>query len=71
MTSNISRRLKEHNAGKTSSNKTYRPFKLVHVKDFLNSKDARNYEKYLKIRSNKEKLLSQDAEVAELVDAQA
>ena len=57
MTRNPEKRLFEHNKGKTASNKAYRPFKLIHIKEFQNSGLARGYEKFLKVSSNKEKLI--------------
>ena len=57
MTSNLPKRVAQHNAGKTRSTKTHIPFELVYSKEFETRIDARDYEKYLKIRSNKEKLL--------------
>ena len=41
-------RLKEHNAGKTKSNKAYLPFKLVYHEIFDNLNDAVKTEKYWK-----------------------
>lgn len=50
-------RLVAHNNGKTRSTKYYKPFKLVYTKEFDTRNEARDFERYLKIRSNKEKLL--------------
>ena len=50
-------RLKQHNSGKVQSTKANKPYELVYKKEFLTRKQARNFEKFLKIRSNKEKLL--------------
>ena len=53
-TDNIIRRLKEHNAGKTTSTKGYRPWELIYS-EFANDRiAARNREKYLKGGSGKE-----------------
>jgi putative endonuclease len=57
MSTNITRRLNEHNAGSVKSTKAYRPFILVYKKNFENTSDARDSEKFLKISSNKEKLI--------------
>lgn len=59
MTKNKEKRITQHNNGYVQSTKPYKPFKLVFVKTFINRAEARNFEKYLKIRSNKEKLLRQ------------
>ncbi len=48
MTSNLPRRLKEHNSGKTKSTKGFKPWKLFFFEDFDSRKEARNREKYLK-----------------------
>ena len=41
-------RLKEHNSGKTKSNKAYLPFKIVYFETFSNIEDALKTEKYWK-----------------------
>ena len=50
-------RLKTHNAGKVRSTKAQSPYELAYLKYFKNRALARDFEKFLKIRSNKEKLL--------------
>ena len=55
---NIKRRLKEHNLGEVKSTKFRMPYKLIYKKEFESRKIARDFEKYLKIRSNKEKLIA-------------
>jgi putative endonuclease len=57
LTSDLGERFERHNGGRERTTRHYRPFSLVHKREFNNRKDAREYEKYLKIRSNKEKLL--------------
>jgi putative endonuclease len=47
----------EHNRGRTRSTRNYSPFEVVYKKWFDTRIQARNYEKLLKVRSNKEKLL--------------
>lgn len=47
-TSNLKRRLEEHNKGKTFSTKFRLPFKLIYFEGCLNSLDAKRREKYLK-----------------------
>lgn len=57
LSSNPLKRLSEHNQGKTKSTRFKRPFEIVFKKSFDSRILARDYEKFLKIRSNKEKLL--------------
>jgi putative endonuclease len=66
LTNNLSKRLTQHNLGQTTSTKAHKPFKLLYKKAFPDRISARDYEKFLKIHSNKEKLLAslQIAEVA-------
>lgn len=47
-TSNIERRILEHNNGKTRSTRNRIPFKVIYVKEFAKRLDARKHEKYLK-----------------------
>jgi putative endonuclease len=47
-TDNISKRLEEHNRGKTKSIKHRLPFELVHAKQFNTKKEARQKEIQLK-----------------------
>ncbi len=56
-TNNLKKRLKQHNTGQVRSTKASRPFEIIFTKNFDNRKDARNFEKYLKVRSNKEKYI--------------
>lgn len=53
-TSDLERRLNEHNAGKTKSTKAYRPWSLFLTETFDSRELARNREKYLKSGSGKE-----------------
>ena len=55
-TSNLERRLKEHNNGKTRSTKGYIPWVLVYTEEINNRPAAREREKYLKTGSGKEYL---------------
>ena len=57
MSSNTDKRLSQHNAGRVKSTKSKKPFKLIFTKKFNTRAKARDFEKYLKVRSNKEKLL--------------
>ncbi len=47
MTSNLERRIKEHNAGQTKSTKNHR-WKVVYQEEFIDRNSARKREKYLK-----------------------
>ena len=71
MTNDIIERFRSHNAGKERTTNPYKPFKLLFVQEFDSRIRARDLEKYLKIRSNKESLLLLVAGVAKLVDAHA
>ncbi|MEI6039906.1 MAG: GIY-YIG nuclease family protein [Candidatus Berkelbacteria bacterium] len=51
-TSNLKRRLEEHNSGKVFSTKTRIPFELVYTEVYKAEKDARHREHNLKLRSN-------------------
>jgi putative endonuclease len=54
MCTDLERRLREHNAGKTFSTKGYRPWALVFVEEYGSRTEARNREKFLKGGSGKE-----------------
>ena len=54
LTNNIERRLQEHDGGYNITTKPYRPFELLHIKEFSDRKPARLYEKKLKSGSGKE-----------------
>jgi putative endonuclease len=47
-TSDLSRRVKEHNQGKVKSTKIYLPLELVHEIECINEKEARYLEKKIK-----------------------
>ena len=57
-TNRIGQRLREHNLGKVSSTKAYRPFVLIYKKVFNIESEARKYERFLKDkRIEKEKII--------------
>ena len=56
MTTNIERRISEHNSGNTKSTKPYAPWKLFFSEVCDSRKQARAREKYWKGGSGKEKL---------------
>jgi len=47
-TTDLTRRLKEHNKGSNISTKRYMPWKLIYYEACTNEKDAKRREKYLK-----------------------
>lgn len=47
-TSDLTRRLHEHQSGFNRSTKPFRPFKLIYQENVSTSKEAREREKYLK-----------------------
>ena len=71
LTTDIDRRLIEHNSGKTQSTKFIRPFELIHVGLCSELKSARKLEKYFKSGSGREIISEIYADVAELVYAQS
>jgi putative endonuclease len=58
MTSDIEKRLKQHNTGKTSSNRHRIPFEILYTREFQTRIEAREWEKYLKSGSGREFLRS-------------
>lgn len=55
-TSNLEKRIKEHNAGKVESTKYRRPLELVYHQVFASRKEAVEKEKYYKTYRGREKL---------------
>ena len=47
-TSDLKKRVKEHNVGKSPSTKRYRPWKLIYYESYLSEEDAKDREKQLK-----------------------
>lgn len=47
-TFDLRKRSKEHNDGKSQATKPFRPYKLIFYEAFLNKKDTKAREKYLK-----------------------
>lgn len=47
-TTDLNKRLQEHNRGLNFSTKPYKPWKLIHYEAYRNEKDARRRENYLK-----------------------
>lgn len=47
-TTNLRKRLQEHNRGLNFSTKPYQPWHLIHIEAYRNEKDAKRREEYLK-----------------------
>lgn len=47
-TTDLIKRLKQHNSGESLATKPFRPYKLIFYEAFLNKIDARHREEYLK-----------------------
>jgi putative endonuclease len=58
MSSDVSKRLIEHNSGKTKSTKGYKPWQLIYSEVLSSRLEARAREKYLKSGVGKEFLKS-------------
>jgi putative endonuclease len=58
LTSDLKRRLLEHNTGKNRTTRPYKPFQLIFQKEFETRSEARVFEKYLKSGVGKEFLKS-------------
>jgi len=70
LTQDLERRLLRHNNGREKTTKPYKPYNLIHVEISSDRNEARKLEKYFKSGYGKE-ILSELADVAKLVDAQA
>jgi len=55
-TSNLERRLKEHNNGQTRSTKAYKPWVLIYQEQINTRTEAREKEKFFKSGCGKERL---------------
>ena len=56
LTSDLRRRLQEHNSGHVLATKGYRPWKLIYYEAFLIKKDAEIEEKFLKSGKGRQRL---------------
>ena len=61
-TDDLRRRIQQHQAGKTSSTKPYRPFKLIYYEAYLSKADARKREYQLKHHNQSKELLLKQVE---------
>ena len=55
-TSNLERRLLEHNDGKNRSSNPYAPYKIAHYEMFVSLKEARQRERFYKSTTGRRKL---------------
>jgi putative endonuclease len=55
-TSDLKQRLQRHNAKQVTSTKSFAPWKLIYYEAFLNKKDARREELFLKSGKGKERI---------------
>jgi len=53
-TTDLKKRLSEHNKGLSTATRKYLPWKLIYYEACLNEKDAKRREKYLKTSQGKE-----------------
>ncbi|MGD8778672.1 MAG: GIY-YIG nuclease family protein [Ignavibacteria bacterium] len=53
MSSNLDRRISEHNDGKVKSTKFRKPFELIYTEEFNNKSDALKREKFLKTHAGR------------------
>ncbi len=58
ITTDVSKRLSEHNSGKTKSTKGYKPWRMIYAESLPSRFEARRREKYLKSGVGKEFLKS-------------
>ena len=64
MTSDVDRRLKQHNAGETKSTKPYLPWRVVYFESFETYEKGREREKYFKSAAGRiflKKILSNES----------
>ncbi len=55
-TSDLTRRLKEHNSGKTESTKRRRPFDVMYTEEFQTEDEAKQRERFFKTGKGREEL---------------
>ncbi len=59
LTNDLARRVKQHQEGKSSTTRSYKPFELMFTQQFETRIEARNKEKYLKSGAGKEWIKAQ------------
>jgi putative endonuclease len=55
-TSDINRRLEEHNRGKVRSSKAYKPYDILQVEEFKTAKEAKQREAFYKTSSGRKEI---------------
>jgi len=60
LTSDLQKRINEHNRGKTKTTKAFKPWELVYYEEFSTRDEARQREKYLKTGAGRRFLKSLD-----------
>ncbi|MCA9353810.1 GIY-YIG nuclease family protein [Candidatus Nomurabacteria bacterium] len=56
VTSDLKRRLREHNLGNVKSTKPHKPWKLIYYQGFTSKIDAESEEKFLKTGKGRERI---------------
>jgi putative endonuclease len=56
ISADLTRRLEEHNAGKSSYTKAFRPWRIIYTEECQSQVDARGREKYYKSAAGRKKL---------------
>jgi len=54
--SDVNRRVLEHNSGKTESTRRRRPFELIYTEEYQSEEDAKERERFLKSGKGREEL---------------
>ena len=54
----LKQRIKEHNDGRSKSTKGYTPLELIHYEAYVNMKDAKRREEYLKTNRGRATLMT-------------
>ncbi|UCB57596.1 MAG: GIY-YIG nuclease family protein [Candidatus Omnitrophota bacterium] len=55
-TSNISKRLADHNNGKVKSSRTHKPYEILHIETFNTLKEAKQRECFYKTTTGRRKI---------------
>jgi putative endonuclease len=61
-TDDLRKRFQEHNSGKTTSTKAYKPFKLIYYEAYQDKSDAKKREIELKSHGQKKEILQKQIE---------
>lgn len=52
----VNKRLEDHNTGRVSSSRPYRPYKIIHTESFATLSEARQKEKFYKSTTGRRRL---------------